>query len=46
MDNVTETQAEFLEYIREILIPDLIEAGYTGTSSDIKRLLEIAEGAK
>ena len=46
MENVTETQAEFLAYIREILVPDLIEAGYGGTSNDIKRLLQIAERAQ
>ena len=46
MGNVTETQAEFLAYIREILLPDIIEAGYSGTSNDIKRLLQIAERAQ
>lgn len=46
MKNVTETQAEFLAYIREILVPDLVAAGYAGTSNDIKRLLQIAEGAQ
>ena len=46
VENVTETQEEFLAYVREILLPDLIAAGYEGTSSDIKRLLEIAEGAQ
>lgn len=46
MENATETRAEFLAYIREILIPDLIESGYNGTADDIKRLLTIAEGAQ
>ena len=39
-----QTKADFLEYIRDILLPDLVEAESMGMGEDVGRILDIAEG--
>jgi hypothetical protein len=39
-----QNKADFLEYIRDILLPDLVEAESMGMAEDVGRLLDIAEG--
>ena len=39
-----QNKTDFLEYIRDILLPDLIEAESMGMAEDVGRLLDIAEG--